>query len=415
MWIANLGVVLIIAACVAYQYLKGSVVKAFATIIVTICAGVVAFSFFEPLAGYLSGYLPSVALWAQLLCFVLLLVLTFAVMQTAVTQLTRQPINLGIWPERVGRVICGIFLGLIVSGLLLTGLQIGPLPINYPYQRFEQGRQKVLLNVDGLATGLFSLLSNGSFSGKRSFATLHPGYLDQLFLNRLFIGDEIPVMTSSGAIELPAKAAAWPAPAAIRQQVEELLSRPDSLKTPMQGTTTKPVPLPGWQKGDYDLIVVRIGIKKEAIKSGTPFDAGTFALSQLRLICKPSGGANRLMGKGVNIYPIGHLQSANELQHSYLIQLQREDFEEQARARYIDFVFCVPRDFVPVLAEFKLNSIAEVPTPVAADRAPAVIPFVASSEIKRAAPAPSRPSQQERRDGRPSSPPRRDGLGDLTE
>ncbi len=415
MWIANLGVVLIIAACVAYQYLKGSVVKAFATIIVTICAGVVAFSFFEPLAGYLSGYLPSVALWAQLICFVLLLVLAFAIMQTAVTQLTRQPIDLGLWPERVGRVICGLFLGLIVSGLVLTALQIGPLPINYPYQRFEQGRQKVLLNVDGLATGLFSLLSNGGLSGKRSFATLHAGFLDQLFLNRLFIGDEIPIMTSSAAIELPAKAAAWPAPAAIRQQVEELLSRPDALRTPTQGTTTKPVPLPGWQKGDYDLMVVRIGIKKEALKSGTPFDAGTFALSQLRLICKPTG-ADRLTGKGVNIYPIGHLRSANELQQSYLIQLQREDFEEQARVRYIDFVFCVPRGHVPVLAQFKQNSVAEVPTPVAADRAPAVIPFVASSEITRAATTPSRPSQQEQRqDRRPSGPPRRDGLGDLTE
>ncbi len=415
MWIANLSVLVIIAGCAAYQYLKGTLVKAFATIIITICASVAAFGYFELLARLLAGYAPSVAPWAQLLSFVLLLVVVFAILQTALSQLIRQPIDLGTWPERVGRIGCGIVLGVLVSGLVLTALQMGPLPAKYPYRRFELGHRKVLLNADGLAIGLFSLLSKGSFGGKASFATLHPEYLDQLILNRLLIGENIPIVTDSDAIEVPAKAAAWPAPDAIRNQVEDLLGQLDSLKIPAQGKTTKPVLLPGWQKGDHDLTVVRIGINRKALKPNTPADAGLFALPQLRLICKEKGSAqNPLAGNGINIYPIGHLKSANELQTSFLIQLTHTDFGDQARARYIDFVFCVPRGFVPALVEFKLNSIAEVPPPVPADQAPQVIPFVAS-EVKIESATPQRRSPRESdqpaRQPKPSS--KKDRFGDL--
>ena len=67
---ASLGVVVIILGCVAYQYFKGTFIKAVATIIVAICASVVAFSYFEPLANVFisrsdnSRFL-SIAPWAQ--------------------------------------------------------------------------------------------------------------------------------------------------------------------------------------------------------------------------------------------------------------------------------------------------------------------------------------------------------------
>jgi len=413
MWIANLSVLVIIAGCAAYQYLKGTVVKAFATIIITICASVAAFGYFELAARLLAGYAPSVATWAQLLSFVLLLVVVFAILQTALSQLIRQPIDLGTWPERVGRIGCGIVLGVLVSGLALTALQMAPLPIEYPYERFGPARQKVLLNADGLAAGLFSLLSKGSFGGKASFAALHPDYLDQLFLNRLFIGENIPIVTDSDAIDVPAKAAAWPAPDAIRNHVEDQLSGLDSLQMP--GRRTKPLLLPGWQKGDHDLTVVRIGINRKALKPNTPADAGLFALPQLRLICKEKSSAqNPLAGNGINIYPIGHLKSANELQTSLLIQLTNTDFGEQTRAKYIDFVFCVPRGFVPALVEFKLNSVAEVPPPVPADQAPQVMPFVASEvKIGSAVPGSSSRRESERPSRQPKSSPKRDRFGEL--
>jgi len=49
----------------------------------------------------------------------------------------------------------------------------------------------------------------------------------------------------------------------------------------------------------------------------------------------------------------------------------------------LDLAFEVPSDSVPVLLEFKLNCIVEVPRPVSAEQAPAPAPFV---EIKAVAP-----------------------------
>ncbi|MHC4105063.1 MAG: hypothetical protein ACYSR9_08990, partial [Planctomycetota bacterium] len=47
---ASLIVVIIILGCAAYQYFKGSFIRAVATIIIAICAGIAAFGFFEVLA-----------------------------------------------------------------------------------------------------------------------------------------------------------------------------------------------------------------------------------------------------------------------------------------------------------------------------------------------------------------------------
>ena len=366
---ANLLVVLIVLGCVAYQYLKGTLVKSFTTIIITICAGIVAFGYFEPLANVFvsrsgNGRWPSLVLWAQTLSFVLLLVLAFAILQTIAAQLTRRPVDLGLLPERIGRIVCGIFLGLIISGLLLTALVMAPLSNKYPYQRFDRAApdtekpDKVLFNADGFVTGWFSIVSSGSFSGKRSFAVLHPSFLNQTFLNRHKVADGIPIITDSQAIEVPSKKAAWPAPEGLSD------------------STGKPIP----SKGGHNLTIVRVGIKRKAIKS-----AGKFTLSQLRLVCKQKDDVkNPLAGKGKNIYPVGYLKTANQLQIKRLndeIKLERADFKGQVKD--IDFAFYVPNDFVPVLVEFKQNSIAQVPRPVAADQAPPAASFIQLSECAK--------------------------------
>ena len=364
--IANLLIVLVIAGCAAYQYLKGTLVKSFVTIITTICAGIAAFSYFEILANVFisrsaNTRYPSMVLLAQPLAFVLLFVLAFAILQTIAAKLIRQEIDLGLLPERIGRVVCGVFLGLMLSGLLLTVLAMAPLPNSYPYQRFDAASpdaekpSKVLLNADGFATGWFSTVSSGSFSGKRSFATLHPDFLDQLFLNRLGFADKVSIITSSPAIEVPKKKAAWPAP--------------ENLKD----SNGNAIP----QKTGHNLIIVRVGIRRNAVR-----EAGRFTLSQLRLVCKQKNySGNTLGGKGKNIYPVGYLKTANQLQLKKLndlLQLKTSDFKD--RVKWLDFAFYVPNDFLPVLVEFKQNSIVEVPPLISAEQAPPTVPFTESPE-----------------------------------
>jgi len=362
-------VVLVILGCVAYQYLKGTLVKSFAAIIITICASIVAFGYFETLANVFisrggSTRYPALVPWAQPLCFVLLFVLAFAVLQTIAGQLTRRPVDLGLAGERIGRIVCGIFLGLIVSGLLLTVLAMAPISTNYPYQRFDASSpdaekpNKALFNADGFATGWFGIVSSGSFSGKRSFAVLHPDFLDQLFLNRHKIADGISIITGSEAIKVPQKKAVWPAPEALKDS---------------NGRAVSP-------KSGHTLTIVRVGINKRAIKDG-----GTFTLSQLRLICKRKGDAKSpLAGRGKNIYPAGYLKTAEQLQIKKLddqIKLQQADFD--GAVRWIDFAFYVPNGFVPVLVEFKQNNIAQVPPPVSYEQAPPAVSFIRLSECAK--------------------------------
>jgi len=427
---ASLVVVLIVLGCAALQYFKGTVVRAFATVIVTICAGMVAFGFFEVLAevfisrGDNSRFI-SLVPWAQTLSFLLLFVLTFAILQTGVTMLTGHPVDLGFLPERIGRVVCGLIAGLIASGVLLTAFEMAPLPLTYPYERFDPMKLDVkrpaggLLNADGLATGLFSLLSNGSFGGKRSFAALHPDYLDQLFLNRLLgAGDTGIVSSTAPAIEVP-KPAVWPASQAIADQVDafvaELRTRGGKVAYEQGGAS---VSLPVSPESGYVPTIVRVGIKKRAIKGDSTINGGAFTPSQLRVICKRKGyGDDPLAGAATNAYPIGYLKAADQVQVSPLIKVGTDDFEEGAGTKYIDFVFCVPNGFDPVLVELKLNSVVEIPRGaiVPADQAPAPAFFVPVPEKKRETrPAePSSPPEQQEtpREGRGRSGPGRSVTG----
>ncbi|HUS73863.1 MAG TPA: CvpA family protein [Sedimentisphaerales bacterium] len=391
----DLIVVLIVLGCAALLYLKGTLVKAFATLIIAVCASVVAFGYFELLANVFIGR-ELLMPWAQPLSFALLFILTFAVLQTAAIQLIRQPVDLGLWPERIGRVVCGIFLGLFLSGLLLTALAMAPIPNKYPYQRFEERYpdaehpNKVLLNPDGLVAGLFSTISSGSFSGKRSFATLHPAFINQSFLNRHNTPDGVPSITKSQAIEVLRKNAAWYAPEGIKDS---------------DGNPVSP-------KSGYILTIVRIGIKQSAV-----VQAGTFTPAQLRLICKQQADAkNPLAGKGQIVYPVGYLAGPDLLQTKRLsdvIKVTRSDFDANARTRWIDFAFYVPAGFVPVLVEFKQNSIAEVPPLVTAEQAPPPEPFVPSSEREKPASKPGNPSQPQtsKRPTQPKNTSDKKGIG----
>ncbi len=357
---AALAVIVIILACVAYQYLKGTLVKAFAAVIAAVCASVVAFTYFESLANVLISRNKLVP-WSQPLAFVLLFVVAFAVLQTIASLLTRRPVDLGLAPERIGRVLCGIILGLLISGLVLTAAAMAPIPTKYPYQRFDAARPnaenpgKTLFNADGFAAGWFSILSSGSFSGKTSFATIHPDFLDQLALNRHNISDGISIITTSQPIEVPKKNAVWPAPEDLK----------DSDGTPAP------------QKSAHTLTIARVGLRKNALK-----DAGTFTLSQLRLVAKQkTDNKGNFAGKGKNVYPIGYLKTANQLTVKQLndqIKIDRTDFP--GKVRWIDFAFQVPNGFVPVLVQFKLNNIAELPAPVTYEQAPPPAPFIQMSE-----------------------------------
>lgn len=356
---ASIAVLIIMLGCAVLLFLKGTVVRAIASIFVAICALIAAFGFFEFLANLIisradKGFLVSIANIAQPICFSLIFIIVFAALQTLAVYLTREEVDLGLWPERIGRAVCGLILGFIVSGVVVTVLAMVPsLPMKLPYERFDAASlktnepKKVLFNADGFVTNLFSTVSNGSLSGKRSFSVLQASYLDQIFLNRL--PENVSILTSyTPAISVPIDKAVWPAPEAIKTQINEL------------NTSGELKNSPGRPSGGYTTMIVRIAIKRNAIKTEDKVSAGKFTASQLRIICKNSSETqNPLTGTAVNVYPVGHLRSASQMQVTNEISLDNSSFNDNP-TKEIDFVFCVPNGYTPVLAKFKLNSVAQI-------------------------------------------------------
>jgi len=351
-------VLLLILGSAAFLYFKATIVRSFACILSAIFACIAAFAYFEPLASFLIKRGTMVP-YAYTVSFLLLFILTFAICFALALTLTRWPVNFGSLPERIGRVVCGIILGLLLSGAVLTALAMAPLSPKNPYQRFNPTNLDIdkprasLLNTDGFVTGLFNFASRGSLSGKTAFSALHPNFLNQLFLNR--IGANVPLATSTNAIEIPSKAAVWPAP--------------ENLKT----AAGKPLPA----KSGAKPMIAQIGIKQNAEK-----DSSQFTLAQLSLICKEKTYAkDPLAGKATNIYPLGYLKAPDRVQTKNLtdkIILEPADFATPIR--WLDFVFNVPENLVPVMAQFKQNNIAQLPPPVPADQAPLPQPFIPQAD-----------------------------------
>jgi len=381
MLVANLLAMLIVLGCAGYQYQKGDLVRSFATVVMAICATAAAFGYFEVVAGLLIGSgdksrIGSLAPWAWTLSFAMIFIVLFALLQTAIGQVLRKPVDLGVIAERLGRVVCGLVLGLVCSGVLITALVMAPLPTKYRYPRFDDNNvnleapAKVMLNVDGFATGWANLLSSGSFSGKKSLDALHPDFLDQMYLDSLGAADHVSLSAAGDAIELPKKnedgriAAVWAAPETMKDA---------------DGKTIN-------SKSGHTLTIVRVGFKERSVSY-----AGRFTLSQLRLICKAkTDTADVLVGKARNAYAIGYVTAENRLEIGRLnkiVEITNRDFAEKTNVLWVDFGFYVPSDSIPVLLEFKRNIIIQLPRPIPTEEAPAAVGLKGRSDKKKDADA----------------------------
>jgi hypothetical protein len=299
------------------------------------------------------------------MCFFIIFGLSFAILQSIVNALCKEKPDLGVIPERVGRICCGVFSGLLLSGVLLTILVMSPLPSKFPYERFSPNNpnvdnpKKALLNADGFAVGWFNIFSKGSLSGKKSFSALHPDFLDSTFLNRLGISKKVSfaIPGSKPAIEVPNENGLWSAPQGLTDSSGKIIS----------------------QKSNTVFMIVRVGLRRPILQS-----YGAFTPLQLRLLCKAREQATDIYkGSATISYPIGYMKTAGQVETKPLnevIKLQQDHFD--ATVKWVDFVFPVPSDSVPVLLGFKLNTLLKLSKPVDAKETPEIIPF----EIPKAKP-----------------------------
>ncbi len=361
----SLVMLAIILGCAAVLYLKGTLTQGLALVFNALFASFVACAFFETLATMLTKYSAGLAAWAEMICFLLLFVLVLAILQTIVMQIGKEKTDLGLWPERIGRVVCGVLLGYVITGNLLLALATAPLPDGYPYERFnvrsaDPARpNKPMLSPDGFVAGFFGTISKGSFAplGKpKSFAVVHADYVNQLYLNRL--KKDVPSRTTRPALNILPKAGVWEAPSSLRDAEGQAMPA----------------------RSGENLMLVRVGIRKSALQ-----DAGKFTLSQLRLICVPKSGTDdALAGQGVAVYPVGYIGKTGRLELKPLhevVSIQASAVE--GKAKEIDFAFYVPTQTVPSLIGFKQNNLEELSAPVSEEDAPEPVRFDGSAKPEK--------------------------------
>ena len=351
-----LVMLVIMAGCATFLFLKGTLLHGITMVFNVIIAGFIAFGFFEILARLLVKYSPGVAVWAPLICFVLLLILVFAVLQTGAMQIIKGKPDMGRLPEQIGRPVCGLVLGYLITGYALVAAAMAPMPNQYPYPRFEASNPnparstKPVLSPDGFVTGLFATISKGSFSAiaaPRSFALLHADYVDQLYLNRHKATEKVPLMTTEATISVPK--------GGVRQA-------PDSLRD-ADGKSLSISPAD-------TLMLVRVELASRGLK-----DAGKFTLSQFRLVCgQRSSGKAALAGQGQAVYPIGYVGDKGRLDRKTLDEVVTTS-SSSGQPVSMDLAFAVPGNTTALLLEFKRNDVVQVPAPASREEALDVVPF----------------------------------------
>lgn len=353
--ITALVVLVIILGATIHSYLKGKVVACFVSLIISLICGAIAFNYFELAAKILitKGFGGA---WAYPGCFALLFVISFVIIRTIASYIVPDSVEFDWLSEQIGRVVLGAVNGFILSGLLLIVVAMMPIEAKYPYSRFSTEDfdmtkpSKNLFKSDDFVAGLFSWLSAGSLEGPQSFGSVHPDFLNEIYLSRHKISNGVLSIAGIDAVSIDG---IWFAPENLRDTAGKSIT-PDS---------------------GHDLVIVRVGVNFNEIKDGgaAANEKGhvKFTGAQIRLVCTDGS-------KSKNAYPIGYIQKAGiarRIKLDGVIPLNR------GSTKAIDFVFYVPSEYKPSFIGFKQNCVAKAPK--ITEQALEAVSFVPASKCSR--------------------------------
>ncbi len=317
-----------------------SMMTSFSTMLASIFAMIIAFTYYEKLAELFvsRGYGVN---WAHFGCFVLAFVLGFALMRALADLLVGANIDLGKQVKMAASVVCGLFTGVII-GLPAGGWDAADaakssFPLRSEKPITLSNPQKPIFNVDGFVVGFYKWISAGSLSSDKSFGVLHADFLSQIHLNKLKVGDNVLTIGSRKALTLPSGKTKKP----VR-----------TMEVPDKGKVT----------------VVRMGILAKSIPDGGANNGSgqiLFYPAQIRMIAKKAGSTN-LQGAGKALWPIGFLDTEGRLAGSDLEKVETPDTKGlKDRTVWLDAVFQLPPGYEGVLLQFKQNAIVQLPESVA--------------------------------------------------
>lgn len=157
-----------------------------------VTSAAVAFNYHELLAQLVGGF--GLAAWGGKGIMLLgLFMVALLILRLLVDRLIRGNVIFPILIDRIGAGVFGFVSGLIVTGMILLGLQNMAFPASLlGFDRIKDlgqpdSTQNVLPPADGFVTSLIDQMSRYGFSGSQPFHRQHPNYLRELYMNRLVL------------------------------------------------------------------------------------------------------------------------------------------------------------------------------------------------------------------------------------
>ncbi|MFI4910795.1 MAG: CvpA family protein [Sedimentisphaeraceae bacterium JB056] len=350
---------IITIAIVSDAVIKPSIFKYAIMLFSGIFAIIVTFNYYESIAKilYEKEFLPN---HIYALSFILIAVIAFIVFKVIGDYAIRSEIKFPGMVSRIGSIVCAFIFAILVAGTFFIFGALLPMPPKYPYARFANKvvlvnqyndiePDKPLISADGLATGIFKLISSGSFSSDKSFGVLHTDFLNSCYLNRHKIKDEenqVNAMTGNQAIRIS------------MSDKNTVRKAHTSLRT----SEGKSVP----QIDGKELYIIKCPFNLKRVENGGTLDNSSkieLLPCQIRILCNDSY-EDGLKGNGVAIYPYGYLDENRRFVRSNLtnvlsFEVNKKDNKTNTQDVYL--AFFIPEGTEPVALAYKQNFITELP------------------------------------------------------
>lgn len=365
--LASLAVLIFIIAIILRQYLNGTVLGSFVALVSAFTAMMVSFGYYELLANFIisKGYLVT---WAHAISLIVLYGLSFAILWGVGGFVAGTAIHFSDLPDKVISCGVGAIYAAITAGVILTALTMTPIPSKWLYSRYDtesfdlDSPSAALVPADSLAVGLFSTASTGSMKGGKSFAAVHPNFLNQIHLNNLNRSEGVIAVSSKDALATKTNGSYW---------------RPE--KVYVDASTGENL--------DEDIMIVRAAVKGGSVADGGAGDKEggvNLTLAQFKLIVGSSSNQDNPFASAESeaFYPIGYVKTGNQVTTKPLpeiIKFSRSNFSSKDGYRnsaILDLVFEVPQSKKPVALTFRSNSIAQLNKQAGEEEIPGTTTFV---------------------------------------
>ncbi len=179
MYLNILIIVFILAMAIVWSH--QGLFSAFLHMMIVVAAGSLALALWEPLViGLLIKYIPMYAWGVGLLALFGLVLLVLRIVMDKLVPMNMKFMNM---VNMIGGGVCGVASGILTSGIIIIGLGFLPLPadiLGYQpytvngYGAVEATNQQLWINVDGITSRFFTMLSRRSGLGGGAFNSSKP-------------------------------------------------------------------------------------------------------------------------------------------------------------------------------------------------------------------------------------------------